>query len=79
VNLRETEYRGVDWFQRAQDRVHWSVLVNMIMKFSSVKGGKFLVRKNSSHILKKDSVPLDLHHSFHTHTNTGEAHNFGSF
>jgi hypothetical protein len=31
MDLRETGWDGVDWFDMAQDRDHWGILVNTVL------------------------------------------------
>jgi hypothetical protein len=33
MDLREIRSDGVDWIDRAQDRDHWSALVNTVLNF----------------------------------------------
>jgi hypothetical protein len=33
MNLRETEWGGMDWIDLAQDRDQWRALVNTVMNF----------------------------------------------
>jgi hypothetical protein len=33
MDLRETGWDGMDWFDLAQDRGQWRALVNMVMNF----------------------------------------------
>jgi hypothetical protein len=57
MNLKETGCEGVGWIHLAQDRVHWQVLVNMVMNLGSVKGGGFLVFLSNYQLLKEDCAP----------------------
>jgi hypothetical protein len=43
MNLKETEYDGVDWIQLVYDNVKWRALVNAVMNiWASQKYNKFL-------------------------------------
>jgi len=43
MDLREIGWERVDWMHLAQDRSHWWVVVNTVIKLSgSIKGGEFL-------------------------------------
>jgi hypothetical protein len=33
MDLRETEWDGVDWIDKTQDRDQWRALVNTVMNF----------------------------------------------
>jgi hypothetical protein len=43
IDLRETEWGGMDWIDLAQDRDQWRALVNTVMKLRVPQNVKFFI------------------------------------